>query len=218
MPQDVLSQQIAAPVEVTIAGRACRLSYPMHAVILYRAETARIERSRPQPADPDPRCVCGAPRSTHKGASLIWLGEADKLLCSGFRKEDPLQGDSLFLAESWLRIDLNSDPERWLACLWCGMHELQADGETWKAPFTRVELEYSIGLCQETRQISDKMIEAMTAWMPKAKAPDPNAAAPEARKAPAPITIAEVEPIPSTTSFCSGRDPVEDFPLPANYS
>jgi hypothetical protein len=102
------------------------------------------------------------------------------------------------------------------------MHELQADGETWKAPFTRMELESSIGLCPETRQIGDKMIEAMTAWMPKAKAPDPNVAAPEALKVPAPIAIVtmdpEMDPTPSTNSSSSGREPVEDFPLPAHYS
>jgi len=184
MTQDALSGGIAAPVLVMIAGRECKLSYPMHAAIVYRRETARIERTRPQPQDPDPLCVCCARKSEHKGAGLIRVKD-DALLCPRYRREDPLLGDSLFNFESWLKIDLASDPERWTACLWAGMHELQPDGKTWKAPFTFEELEASIGICAETRAIDVKMGEAMRAWWPKAKAPDPNAqAAPEASPAP----------------------------------
>ena len=165
------------PIEVTIAGRGCRLSYPMHAVNLYLRETARIERSRPKSLDPDPCCVCGARKSQHEGPSLIRVSKDNlALLCPRFRPEDPLLGDSLFLFESWLKIDLNSDPERWLACLWSGLHERQADG-TWTAPFTLDELEEKLGLCAETRSLTEKMFEALAAWMPK-EAKAPNATAP----------------------------------------
>ncbi len=167
-----------APIEITIAGRSCRLSYPMRAVIQYQAETARIERSRPRPEDADPRCLCGARKSQHKGPGLIRVGEDERLLCARFRPEDRMLGDSLFVAETWLKIDLNVDPERWLACLWCGIHERQADGK-WRAPFTLAELEEKLGLSGETRQYTDSIFEALTAWMPKAEK-DPNREAPAA--------------------------------------
>src|SRR5579872_2264329 len=48
-------------------------------------------------------------------------------------------GDSLFDPASWAKIDLTNDPERWLACLWSGMHRQQPD-KTWNAPFTLEEL------------------------------------------------------------------------------
>jgi hypothetical protein len=170
MERSVTEELLApAPVEATIAGRVVALSYPMRAVIAYQRETARIERSRPRPEDPDPRCICGVRKSSHSGASLIRLGDQDALLCIGFRAEDALLGESLFLFESWRKIDLNIDPERWLACLWCGMHVKQPDGKTWLSPFTLEELEEKIGLCSYTRAINEKMFTALTAWFPKAK-------------------------------------------------
>lgn len=193
---DALTKGIASPVPVTIAGRECKLAYPMHAAIVYRAETARIERSRPQPEDPDPKCVCGAAKSLHVGPGLIRVtaGDAPELLCPRFRKEDPLFGESLFTYESWLRIDLNSDPERWTACLWAGLYELQPDKETWRVPFTLAELQASLGISAETRAIDAKMREAMIAWWPKPKkeTPDPNAQpAPGASPVPeSPTTVA----------------------------
>lgn len=166
------------PVVAVIAGKECRLSYAMRAVLQYQRETARIERSRPRPADPDPRCVCGSRRSEHKGPMLVRVVDdttAPQILCPRFRAEDPFVGDSLFDFEAWRKIDINVDPERWLVCLWCGMHERQDNG-TWKAPLTLAELEDAIGISPETRTISEKMFDALAAWMPKGKAP--NAAAP----------------------------------------
>ena len=171
------------PVELSIAGRPCKLSYGMQAVILYQRETARIEKSRPRPTDPDPRCVCGVRKSQHVGPGLIRIGGdtgKEELLCPRVRAEDPLLGDSLFLFESWLKIDLNLDPERWLACLWCGLHERQTDG-SWRAPFTLEDLGEKLGLCADTRSIGEKMFEALAAWMPKADKDaekSPNATAP----------------------------------------
>jgi hypothetical protein len=164
------------PVPVTIGGRDCHLSYGMHAVVLYQRETARIERSRPRPDNPDPKCACGFRKSQHVGPNLIRLGEKQELLCPRFRAEDPLLGDSLFLFESWLKIDLHVDPERWMACLWCGLHERTSEGK-WVAPFTQEDLGGLLGLCVDTRLIGDRMFEALAAWMPKAEK-GPNATAP----------------------------------------
>jgi hypothetical protein len=219
MTTDALSTGIAAPVPVTIAGRECKLSYPMHAAIIYRRETARIERTRPQPEDPDPRCICGARKSNHKGPGLIRV-EDDNLLCPRFRYEDPLLGDSLFNIESWLKINLAFDLERWTACLWAGMHELQPDGKTWKAPFTFEELEASIGICAETRAIGEKMEEAMRAWFPKEKEKvrDPNAqAAPDASPAPGSDKTSDVE-FQKKTSTGSTLVPVDASELVATNS
>ena len=102
---DAVSNAIAAPVLVVIAGRECKLSYSMHAVLVYRAETARIERSRPQLEEPDPKCICGGRRSEHVGPNLIRLSDsttAPEILCLRFRKEDRTSGDSLYDWRAWL--------------------------------------------------------------------------------------------------------------------
>jgi len=203
---------VPPPVEVTIAGRVVALSYPMRAVIAYQRETARIERSRPRQEDPDPRCICGVLRSGHTGVSLIRLGDEEKLLCPGFRAEDQLLGDSLFVFETWRKIELNVDPERWLACLWCGLHQQQADG-SWRAPFTLAELEAKLGVGLEPRAINERMFEALVAWMPKAK-PDPNVAPPGE---PAENKTPGSEPT-LPISIASGLTPASGTDLPAANS
>lgn len=173
-----MTENLLAPrvVDVTIGDKAYPLSYPMHAVVLYQRETARIERSRPRPTDPDPRCYCGFRKSTHVGPSLVRMGEDQELLCAHFREEDALVGDSLFLFDSWRRIDLNTDPERFLACLWAGLHRREANGR-WTSPFTLDELSGQLGISINTRNVQDQIFEALVAWMPKADK-SPNAAAP----------------------------------------
>lgn len=83
--------------------------------------------------------------------------------------------DSLFDAASWSKIDLKQDPERWLACLWAGLHERQDDG-SWKSPFTIDELGALVDF-SNAGEISVAMVKALTAFMPKKEA-SPNAAAP----------------------------------------
>lgn len=173
------TQNTPQPIAIAIDGHSYVLSYPMRAVIQYQRETARIERSRPRPADPDPRCLCGQRKSVHVGPTQIRLGDRQELLCARFRAEDPLLGDSLFIIQSWIKIDLNTDPERWLACLWCGLHQ-RVDGK-WIPPMSLDELAEKLQLCQDTREISDKMFDALAAWMPKKQKDDvPNVAAPVA--------------------------------------
>lgn len=142
--KDVLSQEITGtPVEVTIAGKVCRLTYPMHALILYKQRT----------------------------------------------------GDSLFQQESWSRIDLAQDPERWTALLWAGMHEEQPDG-TWKAPFTLSELEKVLNFSNAIA-LRPGVLQAIAAWLPRgetsAEETSPNAAA-------APGTPVPVAEIPTNLS------------------
>lgn len=180
---DLLEQELTgAPVSVSLGGNSYLLGYGMAAVIVYKRETARIERSRPQLELKDPRCICGEPRSQHTGPDLIILGEDQKLLCWSFRLYDPVEGDSLLSAESWKRIDLDLDPERWLACLWAGLHRLSQDGTKWEAPMTLAALGSMIPVGAGTRTLSVRMVQALkySSLQPRKDEPDPNAAAPAA--------------------------------------
>ncbi len=102
-------------------------------------------------------------------------------------------GDSLFDAKCWPLIDLMSDPERWLACLWAGLHEQQTD-KSWKSPLTLDELGGLVGF-DNAGEISRAMVRALTQYMPKAKdASDPKDAAP------AVATKTDTAPIAISTS------------------
>jgi hypothetical protein len=133
---DVLSEEITGtPVEVTIAGKLCRLIYPMHALILYKQRT----------------------------------------------------GDSLFQQESWNRIDLAQDPERWTALLWAGMHEEQPDG-TWKSPFSYSELEKVLNFSNAIA-LRPSVLKAVAAWLPRSEKgeEDKSPNAPAAPGTPSPV-------------------------------
>jgi hypothetical protein len=82
-------------------------------------------------------------------------------------------GDSLFDPSTWPRIDLQLDPERWLACLWSGLHQQQND-KAWKSPFTMEELGALVDFSNAS-EISITMAKAIVQFMPKAKESDPKA-------------------------------------------
>jgi hypothetical protein len=149
---DLITNEITGgAVAVTIAGRACQLSYPLHAIFLYKR----------------------------------------------------LTGESLFQFDNWKRIDFEENYDCWISCLWAGLHELQ-DGK-WLTPFTRPELETVLGF-SNAGDIHASMVEALTAWMPKAKeakagaavepekkstsssSPESGSAAPDASDSPAPAS------------------------------
>ena len=116
-------------------------------------------------------------------------------------------GDSLFDLESYRKIDLAADPARWLACLWAGLHEQQAD-KSWKAPFTLDELGALVDF-SNAPAISIAMVKALTAWMPKPKKEDtsPNAPAPAQSDVPAANTDADLSNLSELTSASSGLTP-----------
>lgn len=182
------TENLLAPraVDVEIAGKLYPLSFPLHAVVLYQRETARIERSRPRPQDPDARCICGFRKSTHVGPNRIRITTEQELLCVRFREEDPNAGDSLFLFDTWRKIDLNLDPERFLACLWAGLH--QEENGRWRAPFTIDELSGKLGISMNTRNVQETIFDALAAWMPRPEN-SPNAAAPAPSGEPAPTNL-----------------------------
>lgn len=114
-------------------------------------------------------------------------------------------GDSLFDPKSWSKIDLQTDPERWMACLWAGLHQQQPD-KSWKAPFTLDELGGLIKFdFAETTAITVQIGKALAAYMPK-----PKPAEPDSPKAPAPGELALIEGTKETAkvnSFVSGSGP-----------
>ncbi len=48
-------------------------------------------------------------------------------------------GDSLLDLRTWEHLRTEVDPERWLTCLWVGLHQEQSDG-SWEAPYTLEDL------------------------------------------------------------------------------
>jgi hypothetical protein len=115
-------------------------------------------------------------------------------------------GDSLFDPKSWPKIDLQTDPERWMAALWAALHQQQPD-MSWKAPFTLDELAGLINFdFAETTAITVQIGKALSAYMPK-----PKPAEPDSPKAPAPGELALIEGSKETArvnSFVSGSGPV----------
>lgn len=81
--------------------------------------------------------------------------------------------DSLFDREAWKRIDLQQNPDRWFACLWAGLHELQPDG-TWKVPYSYEQLGALVDFANAA-EISVKMVKALIAHFPAPEKPSPKA-------------------------------------------
>jgi hypothetical protein len=83
-----------------------------------------------------------------------------------FKKQTGL---SLFVADSWDKLDFEEDSEAWTACLWAGLHVRQEDG-SWTAPFTLEQLNRPgvIGL-QNAVSVHNAMFRALTNWMPRKK-------------------------------------------------
>ncbi len=201
---NLLQQEISGdPVEVILGGRKYPLTFGMAAAIVYKRETARIERSRPRDPDPDPKCLCGAARSQHSGPDLIIVGEDKRLRCFRFRLYDPIQGDSLYSQQSWHRIDLDVDPERFLVCLYSGLHQPKkgGDGNEWEAPMTLAELATKIPLGPGARDLATLMILALVQSQPRPpKEPSPNAEAPAVASEPAQTEMQKI-------STGSGQEP-----------
>lgn len=118
-----------------------------------------------------------------------------------------LTGDSLFVQENFAKIDVRQDPERWLQCLWAGMHVF-TDGK-WAAPFTLEELGALVDF-SNAGEISVQMAKAVTQSMPKADPEAKKEPAPEAADLPAPVPIVTREK-PSQPGYTS--EPAGDSAL-----
>jgi hypothetical protein len=115
-------------------------------------------------------------------------------------------GDSLFLRENFDKIDVRQDPERWLKCLWAGLHEF-VDGK-WIVAVTLEELGALVDF-SNAGEISLQMAKAIAQAMPKAD--------PAAKKDPAPAAE-ETLTAPAPSSTGSTSEPSADLALVAANS
>src|ERR1700728_1432333 len=141
----LLQEAIAGePVMVTLGRVSYPLAYPMQAVILYKRETALLDRARVK-LDGRPRLTREEKRALRDRRSKL-LADADLLrprkhedwLPEKFLEFDALMdeattlkiafdedagtGDSLYDIYNWRKISPDGDPERLLLALWVGLH------------------------------------------------------------------------------------------------
>ena len=146
---DMLQEAITgSPVTVKLGGETYPLAYPIQAVILYKRETALLDRER---AKDRPRMTRELKREVRDHRHKL-LAEADKLRpakgedwkpanflefdaamdeASALKialDEDAGTGDSLYDMYNWRKISPDGDPERLLLALWIGLHEFKSVG------------------------------------------------------------------------------------------
>lgn len=134
-----------APVTVYLAGLNRVLAFPGAAVILYKKETALLDRARAQGR---PRLTLAEKRELRAERRTL-LDQAEALRPSrgeswtddNFNRfqelldeamgpkialdEDAGTGDSLYDKLNWRKISPQEDPERFLLALWVGLHKFQ---------------------------------------------------------------------------------------------
>jgi hypothetical protein len=132
------------PVTVSLGGQTYPLAYPMQGVILYKSETAKLDRAR--------KLATGAPALTREAKRELrerrrtLLAEADAarpktgeawddekfatfnellqeaMAAKAALDEDAAAGDSLYDRSNWFKISAQDDPERLLLALFIGLH------------------------------------------------------------------------------------------------
>lgn len=146
---EALQEAIAGEsVTVTLGGQSYPLAYPMQAVILYKHETALLDRARAKGRTPltieEKRSLRSRRLKLMTEADLQrpakgvdWLPdnfvEFDLLLDEATAlkvalDEDAGKGDSLYDMYNWRKISPDDDPERLLLALWIGLHHFVATG------------------------------------------------------------------------------------------
>lgn len=140
---DFLQEALAgAPVTVTLGRETYPLAYPIEGVILYKSETARLDRERKQgrPALPreEKRALRDDRRSLLAEADSLRPAPGEKWNDDNFARFDELftealgikarldeeeaAGDSLYEKSNWWKISPEGDPERMRLALWVGLH------------------------------------------------------------------------------------------------
>jgi hypothetical protein len=107
-----------------------------------------------------------------------------------------LTGDNLFDGECWQKIAPLLDPERFIACLFAGLHVYDPKSDEFKAPLTRKNIEALVDF-GNVNEATTSITRALTRFMPKA-AKDPSQGEPVL---PAPATVGSE----SSPSPISGR-------------
>jgi hypothetical protein len=150
MNSDLQEALAGEPVTVTLGGKTYPLAYPIQGIILYKKETAALDRERKKAGGrasltrEEKRELRGQinqilieadAQRPAKGES--WndktlarfeelLGEAQAVRYS--LDEDAATGDSLYDKSNWWKISPEGDPERMCLALWVGLHQFHATG------------------------------------------------------------------------------------------
>lgn len=151
MNSDLQDAIAGESITVKLDGKDYVLAYPMQAVILYKRETARLDRER---AAGRPRLMRQEKRDLRERRQKL-LAEMAELLArrgdadfASWRErpefldaealaeeatslkiqldEDAGQGDSLFDIYNWRKINPETDPERLFLALWVALHHFSA--------------------------------------------------------------------------------------------
>src|SRR5579863_4978197 len=77
-------------------------------------------------------------------------------------------GDNLFDGECWKKIAPLEDPERFLACLWAGLHVPDPESEKWISPFTLGQLGLLVDFTNVT-PTCEAIALALASYFPAAK-------------------------------------------------
>jgi len=164
---DAVLQETPAgqPVMVTLRGEEYPLAYPMQAVILYKRETAALDRERKRASGRPAlrreekrelrerrrellaeanglRPEKGEPWDKDKWANVEELF-AEAMTAQAALDQDVAAGDSLYNKGNWWKISPDGDPERLLLALWVGLHKFEGAGNpdvTYVESFTREQL------------------------------------------------------------------------------
>jgi hypothetical protein len=143
---DMLQEAIAgAPVTVTLGGESYPLAYPIQGVILYKSETAQLDRQRKLAsgraaltrdekcelrdrrrellADADAQRPAEGEKWNDKNYARFDEVFTEALALKTTLDEDAAAGDSLYDKQTWWKISPEGDPERLLLALWVGLHQ-----------------------------------------------------------------------------------------------
>jgi hypothetical protein len=226
---------IGEPVTVTLGGVAYPLAYPVQAVILYQAETARIDRTRRKA-----KLAEGGKRLTREeikelrakrkellresykfvppsvdGKDEEWTAEAlesfsllqdEATQVKCELDEDAAKGDSLYDRFNWRKISPEVDPERFLVALWVGLHAFR--GLPGKENYDPQLGSVAIGKLVHIgnhEEVSIAMTRALTQYIVAPKDEDEEEAIPNALP---PATPAVTETVTETTTETTTAIPV----------
>jgi len=146
---ETLQEAIAGePVTVKLGGTEYPLAYPIQGVILYKRETARLDRERAK----DRPALTREEKQTLRDRRRKLLAEANEqrpikgdkwdddnflrfdelvneaMLVKAGLDEDAGGGDSLYDRANWWKISPEGDPERLVLALWVGLHRFEESG------------------------------------------------------------------------------------------
>jgi hypothetical protein len=213
---DVLKQELTGrpPVLVSLGGKEYPLAFSMFPIILYRQETAKLNRDRGVGRPKLTPAEIREARQRHVAIEAEAREKSDnpqefvQLMQEATLAKLPLDeaagsGDSLCLMHYWYRITTD-DPEKLLLALWCGLHQRQPD-ETWKVPFTLAQLqdEKLINMGNAGSFVAP-ITEALLAYIKRdQEEPVPNVPAPEGTPPAQPIATKIENLVPSPNSGLS---------------